>query len=166
MNYNNKQSKEFGLGGDNQSHSKGTKKFVKRMKKKRKITHSRRPDNFFDWFENRHDKKRITWLVILMLWIGMMVASVIIQQSRQGMIFINIIFWSGFLGFFGLWLGVFGFLHPEKLWRFGQKFQWHIKGGVPTDFGIFINRFSGLVMVIITFAAVAMASAFNWAYLR
>jgi len=50
-----------------------------------------------------------------------------------------------------LLLGVASIIFSEKFWTFRQKFQWHIKGGEPTEYGIFMVRLGGFVLIVATF---------------
>jgi len=49
-------------------------------------------------------------------------------------------------------LGTGMFIYPFEFWEFSRQFNWSIKGGTPTDFGIYMEQFSGIVIVILAFA--------------
>ena len=49
--------------------------------------------------------------------------------------------------------GVGAFIYPFEYWEFNRRhFDWHIKGGEPTDYGIYMQQFGGIFVVILAFA--------------
>jgi len=56
------------------------------------------------------------------------------------------------LGGLFILLGVGMFVYPFEFWEFSRKFNWSIEGGTPTDFGIYMQQFGGIFVVILAFA--------------
>lgn len=70
---------------------------------------------------------------------------------QHGPIHLGVVILCSIAGFFLLLLSIASFLYPYEFVAFGQAFNWRMRGGEPTEFGIFGQQLSGVVGVIAIF---------------
>ena len=104
---------------------------------------------FAEKMEKTRKRGRILWISTLSLWVLFAIMMILITAGNQP--YVGVIVFSVIFAFPLLLLGVANFVYPWEFWWRAHSFNWHIKGGGPTNFGIATHMYSGIFSVICIF---------------